>query len=149
MAKRAFLLCLCLALLAGAAPGRAQRGSAREDLETMPILDLYSVAYGRGAVAFSCTPAVYPGGRERPGYESVRRKLRARRLRARARLVAAFGGAPLEEIERAHAEEEHSLYRTGCDPRAGVQGRASYRRLLAILERRTRALAVAEEDHRQ
>lgn len=136
---RTFLAPLLLVVLAAAAPGRGER--ARAELDAMPLLDLYAIVHGWGAVAFSCTPAVYPGGRERPGYESARRKLRARRLRIRARLIAAYGAEPVEAIERARAEEEHSIYRTGCDSHATPVGRARYRRMIELLERRTAGLS--------
>ncbi|HEX8572297.1 MAG TPA: hypothetical protein VF759_06060 [Allosphingosinicella sp.] len=141
MAMRSLILALLLLLANGGAlakrPGPAER---RAEHEAMPLLELYQSAYSWGAVAFSCVPAVYPGGTQRPGFETMRRKLGDRLGRARARLAAAYGEAPLAEIERAHDEEEHGIYRTGCDENASPVGRARYRRLIELLERRTAGL---------
>jgi hypothetical protein len=131
---------LFLGLLAGAAPNRGGPARALAEHESMPLLDLYRVAYGWGSVAFSCTPASYAGGPELPGYRSMRRKLLARRMRVRDRLVAAYGAEPVEEIERSRDEEEHGIYRTGCDEDASPRGRARYTRLIELLERRTAGL---------
>lgn len=141
MARRTLLApLLLLGLLATAAAARPGPAERRADYERTPLLDLCQAAYSWGAVAFSCTPAVYPGGRERPGYDKMRRRLGDRMGRVRARLVTAHGEAPVAEIERVHDEAQHGIYRTGCDEHATPRGRARYARLIELLERRTAGL---------
>lgn len=140
MATRVLLALLLVAVPAGAAAERRGPAAARAELEAMPLLDLYQTVISWGAVAFSCTPAVYAFGRERPGYEGARRKLRDRMRRVRDRLAAAYGEAAVAEIERLDAEGRSGVYRTGCDEHASPVGRARYRRLVELIERRTAAL---------
>ena len=120
---------LVASLLAGCATATSQRAAD-------PLI-LYSSAYATGAYGFSCYPAQYRGGPGEPRIERMREALRDRRLRVRERLIAQYGEARIEEIERAYAEEERGVYRSpGCDLDDTARARERYRHLLQRLEGR-------------
>jgi hypothetical protein len=131
MASLKWVVALSCAL-AACASGNGRIGAG------VDTLDLYADAYGWGALGFSCYPALYVGGPGDPQYERLRHTLRERRLRIRAVLVAEFGAERVDEIERVSDEQEHGVYRTGCDLDETARARLKYRRFLHALEIRAR-----------
>jgi hypothetical protein len=131
MVSRTWPVALAASVLSGCLAGHARIGTG------VDTLALYGEAYATGAVGFSCTPAVYPGGPGDPRYERMRHELRDRRLRVKERLALDVGVAAIEKIEREQDEQEHGIYRTGCDVQETDEARFRYRTLLSELERRT------------
>lgn len=132
MASPKWVVALLSCALSACAAGSGRIGAG------VDTLDLYAEAYGAGALGFSCYPALSVGGPGDPLYERLRHALRERRLRVRAVLVAEFGAERVEEIERASDEQEHGVFRTGCDLEETERARLRYRRLLRALEIRAR-----------
>ena len=131
MASPKWLLVLVSFTLPSCAAGGWRAGAG------VDTLDLYADAYASAGLGFSCTPPLHEGGPSDPHYDFMRRALRERRFRVRERLVAEFGAARIDELERTADEQEHGVYRTGCDLDETARARTWYQRVLHELEIRT------------
>jgi hypothetical protein len=117
---------LVLGLAAGGAEAKA---GGRPD-----PFELYADAFSSSRIGFSCTPAAVPNGPAVPDYDRMRRALARRLGRVAERLSILTDPSRIDALEQEIVDEEHGVYRTGCDLEETRQARLHYGRVLRQLE---------------